>query len=124
METDGAEILVSFLSSEFQYRVRDAKILNQSEIHKEVKFHASFEENICRKEEAETFFSYIASKNGTDMKAPTKEKVWMGFSSNRFNCTRIIRDQRSAKDDNQEKRSGQGRLKGAERQQGNGTSGA
>ena len=55
------------------------------------------------------------------MKAPRKEKVRMGYSSNRFNCGRRIRDQRSAKDDDVEKRSGQGRLKGAERQKGKGT---
>ena len=121
METDGAEMLVSLLPSKFQYRVRDVKILEQSEILEEVKFHASFEVNICRKEEAEEFFSCIASKNGTEMKAPRKEKVRKGFSSNRFNCGRRIRDQRSAKVDNQEKRSGQGRLKGAERQEGKGT---
>ena len=70
METDGAKMLESLLPSKFQYKVKEVKILEQSEIVEEVKFHASFEANICRKEEAEEFFLYIASKNGTDMKAP------------------------------------------------------
>ena len=84
METDGAKMLESLLPSKFQHKVKQVKILEQSEIVEEVKFHASFEANICRKEEAEEFFLYIASKNGTDMKAPRKEKVRMGYSSNRF----------------------------------------
>ena len=86
METDGAKMLESLLPSKFQHKVKQVKILEQSEIVEEVKFHASLEVNICRKEEAEEFFLYIASKNGTDMKAPRKEKVRMGYSSNRFNC--------------------------------------
>ena len=66
-------------------------------------------------------FFVIASKNGTEMKAPRKEKMRNGFSSNRFNCGRKIRDQRSAKDGNEEKRYGQGGRKGEERQKGKGT---
>ena len=65
-------------------------------------FWFSFDVNICRKAEVEELFLFIAAKNGTDMKAPRKEKVRMGFSSNRFNCGRRIRDRRSAKDDNEE----------------------
>ena len=53
--------------------------MEQSEILEEVKFHASFEVKICRKEYAEEFFSYIASKNGTEMKAPRKEKSTDGI---------------------------------------------
>ena len=121
MGTEGAKMLESLLPSKFRYRVKEVKILEQSEILEEVKFHASFDVNICRKVEVEELFSFIASKNGTDMKAPRKEKVRMGFSSNRFNCGRRIRDQRSAKDDNEGKISGQGRLKVAEKQKGKGT---
>ena len=88
METGGAKTLESLLPSKFQYKVKDVKILEKSGILVEVKFHASFEANICRKVEAEELFFYIASKNGTDMKAPRKEKVRVGFSSNRFNCGR------------------------------------
>ena len=50
------------------------------------------------------------------MKAPRKEKMRIGFSSNRFNPGRRIRDQRSAKDSTEEKRYGQGGRKGEERQ--------
>ena len=56
METDvgpGAEMLESFLPSKFQYRIKEVKILEQAEILEEVKFHASFEVNICRREDAE-----------------------------------------------------------------------
>ena len=87
----------------------------------EVKFHASFEVNICTKEDPEELFFYIASKNGTEMKVPSKEKMRIGFSSNRFNPGRRILDQRSAKDGTEEKRSGQGGRKGEERQKGKGT---
>ena len=88
METEGAEMLESLLPSKFRYRVKEVKILEKSEILEEVRFHASFDINICRKAEVEELFLFIAAKNGTDMKAPRKEKVWMGFSSNRFNCGR------------------------------------
>ena len=121
METEGAEMLESLLPSKFKYRVKEVKILEQSEILEEVKFHASFDVNICRKVEVEELFLFIAAKNGTDMKAPRKEKERMGFRSNRFNCGRRIRDRRSTKDDNEGKRSGQGRVKGAEKQKGKGT---
>ena len=121
METDGAEMLESLLPSKFKYRVKKVKILEKSEILEGVKFHASFDVNICRKVDVEELFLFIAAKNGTDMKAPRKEKLRMGFSSNRFNCGRRIRDRRSAKDDNEGKRSGQGRLKGPEKQRGKGT---
>ena len=121
METEGAEMLESLLPSKFKYRVKEVKILEQSEILEEVKFHASFDVNICRKVEVEELFLFIAAKNGTDMKAPRKEKERMGFRSNRFNCGRRIRDRRSTKDDNEGKRSGQGRLKGAEKQKVKGT---
>ena len=50
------------------------------------------------------------------MKARRKEKMRIGFSSNRFNPGRRIRDQRSAKDSTEEKRYGQGGRKGEERQ--------
>ena len=106
METEGAEMLESLLPSKFKYRVKEVKILEQSEILEEVKFHASFDVNICRKVEVEELFLFIAAKNGTDMKAPRKEKERMGFRSNRFNCGRRIRDRRSTKDDNEGKRSG------------------
>ena len=113
METEGAEMLESLLPSKFKYRVKEVKILEQSEVREEVKFHASFDVNICRKVEVEELFLFIAAKNGPDMKAPRKEKErGMGFRSNRFNCGRRIRDQRSTKDDNGGKRSGQGREKG------------
>ena len=102
-------MLESLLPSKFKYRVKEVKILEQSEILEEVKFHASFDVNICRKVEVEELFLFIAAKN-TDMKAPRKEKERMGFRSNRFNCGRRIRDQRSTKDDNEGKRSGQGRV--------------
>ena len=122
METDGAsEMLESLLPSKFKYRVKKVKILEKSEILEEVKFHTSFDVNICRKVDVVELFLFIAAKNGTGMKAPRKKKLRMGFSSNRFNCGRRIRDRRSAKDDNEGKRSGQGRLKGAEKQGGNGT---
>ena len=62
--------------------------MEQSEILEEQRFHASFEVNICRKGEAEEFLRCIASKNGTDFKAPRKEKIRMGYSSNRYNCGR------------------------------------
>ena len=111
METEGAEMLESLLPSKFKYRVKEVKILEQSEVREEVKFHASFDVNICRKVEVEELFLFIAAKNGTNMKDPRKEKERMGFRSNRFNCGRRIRDRRSTKDDNEGKRSGQGRLK-------------
>ena len=95
METDGAEMLKSLLPSKFQYRVKEVKVLEESEILEEQRFHASFEVNICRKEEAGEFLSCIASKNGTDFKAPRKEKIRKGYTSNRYNCGRKIRDQRS-----------------------------
>ena len=57
-----------------------------------------FEVNICRKEDAEEFLKSIATKNGTEFKAPRKEKVRQKYSSNRFNCGRRIRDQRSEKE--------------------------
>ena len=47
-----------------------------------------FDVNVCRKVEVEELFLFIAAKN-TDMKALRKEKVRMGFSSNRFNCGSI-----------------------------------
>ena len=40
METEGAEMLESLLPSKFKYRVKEVKILEQSEILEEVKFHA------------------------------------------------------------------------------------
>ena len=50
METDGAsEMLESLLPSKFKYRVKKVKILEKSEILEEVKFHTSFDVNICRK---------------------------------------------------------------------------
>ena len=119
METEGAEMLESLLPSKFKYRVKEVKILERSEILEEMKFHASFYANVCRK--VEELFLFIAAKNGIDMKAIRKEKVRMGFSSNQFNCGRKIRDRRSAKDYNEGKRSGQGRLKGAEKQKVKGT---
>ena len=82
METEGAEMLESLLPSKFRYRVKEVKILEKSEILEEVRFHASFDINICRKAEVEELFLFIAAKNGTDMKAPRKEKLRMGFSSN------------------------------------------
>ena len=104
METQNAEMLESLLPSKFQYKIKEVKILEQSKILEEVKFRAPFEANICTKEDAEELFFVIASKNGTEMKAPRKEKMRNGFSSNRFNCGRKIRDQRSAKDGNEEKK--------------------
>ena len=95
--------------------------MEQSEILEEVKFHARLLMSACRKVEVEELFLFIAAKNGIDMKAIRKEKVRMGFSSNQFNCGRKIRDRRSAKDYNEGKRSGQGRLKGAEKQKVKGT---
>ena len=92
-----------------------------AEILEEVKFHASFEVNICRREDAEEFLSFISSKNGTEMKAHRKEKARINYTSNRFNCGRRIRDERSEKNEKEEKKSGQGRLKGVERQVGKGT---
>ena len=115
------KMLESLLPSKFEYRVGEVKILEQSEILEEQRFHASFEVNICRKGEAEEFLRCIASKNGTDFKAPRKEKIRMGYSSNRYNCGRNVRDQRSAKEEIEVKRSGQGRVKGEERQKGKGT---
>ena len=91
METEGAEMLESLLPSKFKYRVKEVKILEQSEVREEVKFHASFDVNICRKVEVEELFLFIAAKNGTDMKAPRKEKERMGFRRNGFNCGRRIR---------------------------------
>ena len=61
-----------------------------AEILEEVKFHASFEVNICRREDAEEFLSFISSKNGTEMKAHRKEKARINYTSNRFNCGRRI----------------------------------
>ena len=49
METDVAEMLESLLPSKFKYRVKKVKILEKSEILEEVKFHTSFDVNICRK---------------------------------------------------------------------------
>ena len=121
METDGAEMLKSLLPSKFQYRVKEVKVLEESEILEEQRFHASFEVNICRKEEAGEFLSCIASKNGTDFKAPRKEKIRKGYTSNRYNCGRKIRDQRSENEFEKEKKAGQGRVKGEERQKGKGT---
>ena len=109
-------MLESLLPSKFQQKIKEVKILEQSEILEEVKFHASFEVNICTKEDPEELFFYIASKNCTEMKARRKEKMRIGFSSNRFNPGRRIRDQRSAKDSTEEKRYGQGGRKGEERQ--------
>ena len=93
METDvgpGAEMLERFLPSKFQYRIKEVKILEWAEILEEVKFHASFEVNICRREDAEEFLSFISSKNGTEMKAHRKEKARINYTSNRFNCGRRI----------------------------------
>ena len=73
------------------------------------------------KEDPEELFFYIASKNCTEMKARRKEIMRIGFSSNRFNPGRRIRDQRSAKDSTEEKIYGQGGRKGEERQKGKGT---
>ena len=69
METDGAKMLESLLPSKFQHKVKQVKILEQSEIVEEVKFHASFEANICRKEEAEEFFFVYCFKE------------WYGYES-------------------------------------------
>ena len=81
-----------------------------------------FEVNICRKEDAEEFLKSIATKNGTEFKAPRKEKVRQKYSSNRFNCGRRIRDQRSEKEETVKQRKvGQGPVKGEERQKGKGT---
>ena len=49
-----------------------------------------FEVNICRKEDAEEFLKSIATKNGTEFKAPRKEKVRQKYSRNRFNCGRRV----------------------------------
>ena len=46
METEGAEMLESLLPSKFKYRVKEVKILEQSEILEEVKFYGSFDVNI------------------------------------------------------------------------------
>ena len=110
MDTPNAKMLESVLPSKFQYKIKEVKILEQSK----VKFHASFEANICTKEDAEELFLFfvIASKKNTKMKARRKEKMRIGFNSNRFNCGKRIRDERSAKDSDVEKRSGQGWWKG------------
>ena len=55
------------------------------------------------------------------MKAHRKEKARINYTSNRFNCGRRIWDERSEKNEKEEKKSGQGRLKGVERQVGKGT---
>ena len=96
--------------------------MEESEIFEEQRFHASFEVNICRKEDAEEFLKSIATKNGTDFKAPRKEKVRKKYSSNRFNCGRRLRDQRSENEETvKERKVGQGRVKGEKRQKGKGT---
>ena len=46
METEGAKMLESLLSSKLKYRVKEAKLLEQSEILEGVKFHGSFDVNI------------------------------------------------------------------------------
>ena len=110
MDTPNAKMLESVLPSKFQYKIKEVKILEQSKVLEQVKFHASFEAKICTKEDAEELFLFfvIASKKNTKMKARRKEKMRIGFNSNRFNCGRRIRDERSAKDSDVEKRSGQG----------------
>ena len=42
METQNAKMLESLLPSKFQYKIKEVKILEQSEILEKVKFHASF----------------------------------------------------------------------------------
>ena len=74
METQNAEMLESLLPSKFQYKIKEVKILEQSKILEEVKFRASFEANICTKEDAEELFFVIASKNGTES-APERENA-------------------------------------------------
>ena len=74
------KMLESLLPSKFEYRFGEVKILEQSEILEEQRFHASFEVNICRKGEAEEFLRCIASKNVTDFKAPIFSKPnWNRF---------------------------------------------
>ena len=103
MEVEGAEMLKRLLPSKFEYRVHESKILEESDIFEEQRFHASFEVNICRKDESEEFHKSIASMNGTEFKAPRKEKMRKNFSSNRFNCGRRLRDQRSESEDKLDK---------------------
>ena len=55
--------------------------MEESKIFEEQRFHATFEVNICRKEDAEEFLKSIATKNGTDFKAPRKEKMRKKYSS-------------------------------------------
>ena len=75
METENVKMLESLLPSKFPYKIKEVKILQKSEILEEVKFHASFEVNICTKEDTAELFFYIASKNCTEMKARRKEKM-------------------------------------------------
>ena len=82
METENAKTLESLLPSKFQYKIKEVKILEKSEILEEVKFHASFGANNCTKEDAEELFFYIPSKNDTEMKVSRKEKMRIGFSRN------------------------------------------
>ena len=80
METDVAEMLESLLPSKFKYRVKKVKILEKSEILEEMKFHASFDVNICRKVDAEELFLFIAAKNGTDIyESPKKREITDGI---------------------------------------------
>ena len=61
MEAEGTDMLKSLLPSKFQYRVHEFKILEESEIFEEQRFHASFEVNISRKEDAEEFLKSLCS---------------------------------------------------------------
>ena len=63
METDVAEMLESLLPSKFKYRVKKVKILEKSEILEEVKFHTSFDVNICRKVDVEELFEFLSKSS-------------------------------------------------------------
>ena len=67
----------------------------------------------ARERAQKSWFFVTASKNGTEMKAPRKEKMQIGFSS--------IRGHRSAKDGLKRRSGQQGGQKGEERQHGKGT---
>ena len=119
-DEDLREILCSILPQDLKYKLKKAKIIENNELATESKFHAEFDVNVCKKEDKDSFIEDLEIKTETNFNARSKEYQRQDFVSQRFNCSRNVKEQRKEAPE-ERRRHGSGQQLGSERQEGKNT---
>ena len=93
------------------------RIKEENEIVAKTKLRTEFVVDVFTKKETDEFIKFIEKKSGNCFKPRQKEEIKRNFSSNRYNCSRNVRNQRQKEEVEEpgNKRCGSGRIKGGER---------